>query len=363
MRNETRIAYSAFEKKIAELNKVPAANKTFTVDPSIQQKLETRVQLSSSFLGKINMPAVTEMEGDKLGLGVTSTIAGRTNTKKNPRKTRDVTGLNSGRYRCVQTNFDTGIGYAKLDMWAKFPDFQTKIRDVIVHQQALDRIMIGFNGVSVAEDTDREKYPLLEDVNKGWLQQYRENAPLNVMVESKPGSGKIIVGKTKVKGEDDVTWKTEKGDYNNIDALVFDAVNTLIHPTYRENPNLVVIVSSELLADKYFPKINNEHAPTEEMALDMLISQKRIGGKTAVTVPFFPKDKMLILPLANLSLYWQEGGRRRHVREEPDYDQIADYTSSNDAYVVEAYEAGCLIENIELLPEERTEEKPAEAAQ
>ncbi|MDW5419281.1 P2 family phage major capsid protein [Iodobacter sp. CM08] len=104
MRNETRIAYNAFEKKVAQLNNVPAASKTFTVDPSIQQKLETRVQLSSSFLGKINMPAVTEMEGEKLGLGVTGTIAGRTNTKKNPRKTRDVTGLSSGRYRCVHAD-------------------------------------------------------------------------------------------------------------------------------------------------------------------------------------------------------------------------------------------------------------------
>ena len=119
-----------------------------------------------------------------------------------------------------------------------------------------------------------------------------------------------------------------------------------------------MITSNELLADKYFPTINQSLQPTEAMAADMLISQKRIGNLPAVTVPFFPKGSMMITTLANLSLYWQEGGRRRHVREEPDYDQVANYESSNDAYVVEVYEAGCLIENIELLPAERTEAAP-----
>ncbi|MCX7205837.1 MAG: phage major capsid protein, P2 family [Proteobacteria bacterium] len=355
MRNDTRLVYEKFEKQIANLNHVADISKTFSVDPSVQQKLENRVQLSSLFLSKINMPGVTEQEGDKLGLGLTGTIAGRTNTKKGPRKPRDVSDLSSGRYRCEQTNFDTGINFHKLDMWAKFPDFQAKLRNLIVNQQALDRIMIGLNGVSVAEETDREKFPLLQDVNKGWLQQYRENAPTSVMDEGKPDSGKILVGTTKVKADDGIPWKEELGDYQNLDAVVFDAVNTLIHSQFRENSQLVVITSSELLADKYFPKINKDHAPTEEMAMDMLISQKRVGGLPAVTVPFFPKGAMLITTLSNLSLYWQIGGRRRHVREEPDYNQIANYESSNDAYVVEVYEAGCLIENIELLPTERTE--------
>jgi P2 family phage major capsid protein len=358
MRNDTRLVYEQFEKQIANLNHVADISKTFSVDPSVQQTLENRVQLSSVFLSKVNMPGVTEQEGEKLGLGLSGTIAGRTNTKKGPRKPRDVSDLSSGRYRCIQTNFDTGINYPKLDMWAKFPDFQTKLRNLIVNQQTLDRIMIGLNGLSVAEETDREKFPLLQDVNIGWLQQYRNHAPTNVMAEGQPSSGKITVGSISVKTKEGKQWKTEDGDYLNLDALVFDAVNTLIHPQFRENPQLVVITSSELLVDKYFPKINKDHAPTEEMAMDMLISQKRVGGLPAVTVPFFPKGAMMITPLSNLSLYWQIGGRRRHVREEPDYNQVANYESSNDAYVVEVFEAGCLIENIELLPTERTEAAP-----
>jgi P2 family phage major capsid protein len=340
MRNETRPHYEAFTAQVAQLNGVAAADNSFTVAPSIQQKLESKIQLSSEFLSKINVIGVQEQEGEKLGLGVIGTIAGRTKTsaakKRQPRSMADFV---SGKYRCEKTDFDTGIPYAQLDLWAKFPDFQTKLRDAIVKQQALDRIMIGFNGVSVAEDTDRAANPLLQDVNKGWLQQYRDNAPERVMKEVKPGSGRVKIGKDVPAAE----------GYKNLDALVFDAVNGLIHEVFAEHPDLVVIVGRDLLSDKYFPILNANNPPSEQLAADLVISQKRIGNLPAVRAPFFPLGKMLITTLSNLSIYYQEGGRRRHLREEPDYNQVANYESSNDAYVVESYEAGCLIENIELV--------------
>jgi hypothetical protein len=58
-------------------------------------------------------------------------------------------------YKCEQTNFDTVLTYAKLDLWAKFQDFQVRIRNAIVKRQALDRIMIGFNGVKRAKTSNR----------------------------------------------------------------------------------------------------------------------------------------------------------------------------------------------------------------
>ncbi|GGY03890.1 phage major capsid protein, P2 family [Paludibacterium paludis] len=340
MRNETRPYYEAFVAAIAKLNAVPSAEKSFTVSPSIQQKLETRIQQSSEFLSKINMVPVVDQEGEKLGLGVIGTIAGRTKTTPgNPRRPRSMADFTSGKYRCEKTDFDTALPYAQLDMWAKFSDFQIKLRDVIIKQQALDRIMIGFNGITVAETTDRTVNPLLQDVNKGWLQQYRDNAPARVMKEVKPGSGKVKVGASVVPAD----------GYKNLDALVFDATSNLIHEVFQEHPDLVVIVGRDLLADKYFPILNKDNVPTEQLAADIVISQKRIGNLPAVRVPFFPAGKMLISTLSNLSIYFQEGARRRHIREEPDYNQVANYESSNDAYVVECYEAGCLIENIELV--------------
>lgn len=45
----------------------------------------------------------------------------------------------------------------------------------------------------------------------------------------------------------------------------------------------------------------------------MIISQKRIGGLQAVRAPYFPDNALLITRLDNLSIYWQNETRRRHI--------------------------------------------------
>lgn len=333
MRNETRKLYEDYVSRLGQLNGISDASKKFTVEPSVQQTLESKIQESSEFLGRINIVGVRDLTGEKIGLGVNGPIASRTNVTDKARNPKDVSVLDGDDYLCKFTEFDTGISYAKLDLWAKFPDFQARLRDAIINQQALDRIMVGFNGTSAAAQTDRTANPLLQDVNIGWLEKYRTKAPARVL------AGVAVPNKVRVG---------KNGDYANLDALVYDAVNELIDPWFRESTDLVAILGRKLLSDKYFPLINNDMPPTEQKAADLIISQKRVGGLGAVRVPFVPDGKILITSLENLSLYWQEQGRRRHIREEPERNRIANYESSNDAYVVEDYGFGCLIENIEL---------------
>src|SRR5450830_1752659 len=147
MKKQTRQVFGQYETRLGQLNDTDNVAKTFSVTPSVQQKLETKMQESSEFLTKVNIIGVTEQEGEKLGLGVSGPIAGRTNTKDKERKTRDLSTLDGTKYRCEQTNFDTHLNYAKLDAWAKFPDFQSRVANAILTRQALDRIVIGFNGV------------------------------------------------------------------------------------------------------------------------------------------------------------------------------------------------------------------------
>ncbi|BBE51126.1 Major capsid protein [Ferriphaselus amnicola] len=336
MRTETRKSFNDYKQNIASLNGIESVAEKFVIAPTIQQKLEERIQQSSEFLKRINIVGVDEQKGEKLGMDAANTIAGRTNTANADRVPSDISALDANGYECVQTNFDTAIKYAKLDAWAKFPNFQTMLRDVIVKRQALDRIMIGFNGTSAAADTDRTANPLLQDVNKGWVKHIRENAAERVMSEVVAASNKIKVGAAAGK------------DYENLDALVFDAANNLIHITYQEDPRLVVICGKGLMADKYFPIINQNQRPEDQLVMDMLISQKRIGGLPGVQVPFFPANAFMITPLENLSLYWQIGARRRTILDNAKRDQIENYESSNEAYVVEDYRAACYVENIAL---------------
>ncbi|MGF7190675.1 P2 family phage major capsid protein [Robbsia andropogonis] len=353
MRPETRSKFRAYLDNIARLSGVPSATEKFNVKPSVQQKLETRIQESSELLSKINIVPVTEQQGAKLGLGVGSPIASTTDTTKKDRETSDPTTLDESKYFCSQTNFDSHLTYAKLDMWAKFSDFQMRIRDALLRRQALDRMTIGFNGERRTHTSDRLKNPLLQDVNVGWLQAYRDQARQRVMRSGKQAD-KLIVNPTAGAQGGIV------GDYHNLDALVADALASLVDPWYRDDTALVVLCGRALLHDKYFPILNRQHEPSEMMAADMVVSQKRIGNLPAVTVPFFPPNALMIQRLDNLSIYWQEGARRRTVIDNAKRDRIENFESSNDAYVVEDFGAGCLIENIEIV--DKHAEAPAKDA-
>lgn len=334
MQNETRKLYTALLATIANINGVPSAEHKFNVTPSVQQRLETRMQESSGFLSKINIIGVREQSGSKLGLGIGGPIASTTNTRVAPRVPTEVGTIDEHVYVCTQTNSDTFIHYNTLDAWAKFPDFQTRVRDAIVRRQALDRIMIGFNGVTRAATSNKVANPLLQDVNKGWLQHIREDAPERVL------SGGTTAGQVKVGGSG--------ADYANLDALVMDVAAEMLDPWYRSDTQVVAIMGGNLLHDKYFPLVNSAQAPTEQIALDSIISQKRIGGKMGMQVPYVPANTILVTRLDNLSIYYQEGARRRKVTDNPQYDRIENWESSNDAYVVEDYGAVALIENIVL---------------
>ena len=196
MRKETRTLFNAYMARIAELNGIPVADASskFTAEPSVQQTLESKVQESSDFLKRINVYGVDDQEGEKIGMGVTGPVASTQKTEgadSGDRSTRDVSSLDNRGYRCEQTNYDTHVRYATLDAWAKFPDFQMRLTNMIIQRIALDRIMIGFNGTSRAPTSNLAANALLQDVNVGWLQKIRTKAPERYLKETAAGATKV----------------------------------------------------------------------------------------------------------------------------------------------------------------------------
>ncbi|EKQ6730609.1 phage major capsid protein, P2 family [Escherichia coli] len=352
MRKETRFQFNKYLNRLAELNGVSVDDlgKKFSVEPSVTQTLFDKIQQSSSFLQKINMVVVKELTEEKIGVDVTGTIASTADTSNGvERQTADFAKLDSYRYFCHPVNFDFHLKYNKLDLWARFQDFQTRIRDAIIKRQALDYITIGFNGVSRAATSNRQANPLLQDVAVGWLQKYRNDAPERVMDNVTDDGGAIISETIKIGP------KSKGGHYANLDALVMDAHESLIGEVHRENPEMVVICGRRILTDKYFPMINKFQANSEQLAGELIISQKTIGQLQAVRAPFFPANSIFITTLDNISIYLFEDGHRRHIVENPKLDQVENYEQVKVDFVIEDYEAGCLIENIEILePDENS---------
>ena len=362
MKTATRALFSAYVTQIAKVNGIaPDDAKTkFNIAPSIEQTLEARLRASSEFLQQINVIPVSEQEGAVLGIGVSRSLAGRTDTSDGTR--RNPTAVNVGsekhRYLCKKTDFDWSMRYALLDAWRHKPDFEALLRDDILAQQAQDRITIGFHGTSAAATTDRDANPLLQDVNEGWLHKIRTDAPAQVMDDgaltvktdgSNDDATKAIYIKAGAALYDASLDNATDGeaDYSSLDALVLDAKRG-IHERHRGDTDLVVIVGHDLLDDKYFNIAQKTgDTATEQEATDRIIrSNKMIGGLEAIRVSGFPANAIMVTKLSNLSIYWQEETRRRHLKDEPEFDRIANYESVNEAYVVEEYELAVLVENI-----------------
>jgi P2 family phage major capsid protein len=349
MQDHTRALFSAYVGQIAALNNLGSHTfmagsteiKKFSVAPSIEQRLQAKLQTTSDFLSRINVIPVIPQIGDRVGVGVTRTLAGRTNTAAGQRRTpTSPFGSDAiDQYTAKQTNYDYAWPYALLDAWAHRPEFQQLCRDAVIVQKAQDIITIGFNGVKAEAQTDRAAYPLLQDVNFGWLYKMRTYAPGRVMSHGRQDQAKVYVS------------DTGNADYENLDALVFDVIHNLLHEQHRGATDLVVIVGGDLVHEKYFKIVSEAgNTATEMVARDVILSSRQLGGKPTMQVPNFPANALMVTSLKNLSYYWQQGSNRRNIVEESALDQIANYESVNDAFMVEEYGKATLVENIQLGP-------------
>jgi len=304
--------------------------------PSPQQRLVERMQQSADFLSRINLIGVDQQSGQTIGLEVTNPVASRANTNTTPptrRQPVDPTALDNFPYFCAPTEFNPLFKYAKLDAWAKFPNFEILMRDAILKRQALDRIQIGWNGTSVDASFDPVADPTLAGMNVGWLQWMLDNQPERVL-----SSGAVA---------DVVSVGASGSDYLNMDALVYDARMNLLPSWVREDPDLVCIAGSDIIHDKYFPIVNRNEGSLDMIAQAALfMGSKTIGFIPSYRVPYMPAGTLMITPFKNLSIYYQTGAMRRMLRDEPHYNRVVDYQSSNEAYVIEDPAMACVVKNI-----------------
>ena len=326
--------YAELQDAIAETYGVERASKMFSVDPSVAQELNDAITAKADFLERINIVPVSEIKGEKVFIGVNGPVTGRTNTKTTDRQAKDASALENTTYELVDTQSDVGLPYAKIDAWAKFPDFQDRYSAAVQKRIAQDRIVIGFHGTIAAIQTDLEANPKLQDVNKGWLQQLREQAPQQVLKEGAT-PGKVTLG--------------AGGDYANLDALVHDT-KQMVDEILREDGDLVAIIGTDLLAaDKAKLYTKQGDTPTEKERIENAQVIATYGGLPAFSVPNFPVNAVLVTSWDNLSSYFSDTRWRKQTGDNPKRSRVEDYNSRNEGYVIEQMEKIALTENVELV--------------
>lgn len=324
---KTRQKFNAFTQQLfSHVGQGGHQNGVIYYTPNAQQISYLATSEQAQFLKEINHLPVDAQLGERIGIGVTRPIASRTKTEDNDRKTSEFSDLAKDQYFCAQTNFDSHINYKTMDSWAHLDKFGDKYGKSLNGQKARDRLMIGFNGTSAAEDTDRENNPLLEDVNVGWLDKVRRVEPQRIMGFDSEGvatADEFNVG--------------EGGDFGTLDALVFDLVTNLLDAWHQGGDDLICLVGRDIWTNHGLTLLSNSAMPTERVALQSWFAAQTVAGLPCVMPPFFPARSVVVTSYSNLSIYYQLSSMRRTIIDNPKRDRVEEYHSQNEAYVVEDF--------------------------
>lgn len=346
-----RRALDGLYNAISRVNGVENVQRQFSVDPAAEQRLEDLQREEVGFLDRINILPVRDLIGDVIGLGTEDFIASRTSEANLPRQPKYPGNMKSRSYRLYDTEFDTKLPWRLIDAWSRFPDFATRYSRHVAISIALSRISVGWHGTNAADQSNPVANPNGEDMNIGWLEKLRVEKPDHVMGRAivdnaaNGAAAPVYIGKNA---------NISDGDYKNLDALAYDLISGM--PTWASNSTEhVVCVSQDLVDEKYFPMVNRSLADTidggrstsDEVTYDIVTSTKQLGGRPAAIVPKFPAGTIAVTPLSNLSIYDQEGSRRRYIKDEPENKaSLVDYNSVNEGYVIEDTDFMVMAENI-----------------
>ena len=292
----------------------------FSVEPSVAQKLNTKIQEKNEFLKKINMIPVRDLNGQNILIGTSGPSSSRTDTRNNTRREPlEAPELEAFNYQLHKINTDVVFTYAQIDSWSRFSDFTSRFQLITQTRIGLDRVLCGWYGETAEKQTDIQVHPQLQDLAPGWMQYMREKYPNNILIEG------ATVGEVRIG---------TGGDFETLDMAVSDLVS-VIEDKGLDTSELVVIVGRELLQMERNRVYGQGNSLTPEQKQVFENSRITFSGIPLERASQLPPRFLAVTPLNNLSIYHQEDSYRRLIKDEPEFDRFVDYTSRNEGYVVE----------------------------
>ena len=322
--------YELLKQAMGKAYGVQNVEKWFNVITPMEISLMQAIQDTHAFLDRITILPRTDKVGTPARIKMNKTLASRTDTsdgtkKRKATKMKAPTGVE---YRLEQTNFDVGFDYSLLDTWARFENFMELYMKAVYRRIGLDRMLIGFNGETAAKDTDRTKNPLLQDVNIGWLKLLETHHPENLLKEVKKDSGEITIG------------SAPDADFSNLDHFVY-SVGSMIGDASKSGDEVAIVGRGLVANDSGKALAAFGQQPTEKAQI--MVLEKSYGGYPSMVVPGFNEMGVMVTDLENLHLYYQENRVRRKTEDQSDSDQIVDYISSNEAYMIEDFDGAAAV--------------------
>lgn len=287
--------------------------------------LRDAIMHSDEFLGHLTMETVDQLKGQVVVTGAPGLYTGRL---QNARFSREM-GVDGNQYELVEMDSGSYLPYHTLTTWANAGsdnEFYNRIQTFSNRSFAHDILRIGFNGTHAALNTDPATYPRGEDIAPGWHQIVKDRAP-----------GQIVSTATTV----DINGG---GDFTGLDAMANDARNTLIAEELRDSPDLVVLISRDLLTAETTALLNQIDKPTEKVAAAMM--NRQLAGMDVYTPPFLPDGRLIVTTLWNLHVYTQRGTEQRKAEWVDDRKRFENNYLRMSGYAVEYDELYAAFDNI-----------------
>ncbi|EOK1143083.1 TPA: phage major capsid protein, P2 family [Klebsiella pneumoniae] len=329
LNQETRDLLERFTAAMGETYGVRDPRQMFSITPPMDTQLRKAIIESNDFLQLVNMLTVNNITGQVVATGNPGLFTGR---KADGRFSRKLD--NSGnKYELVEVDSGAHLDYTTIVAWVNAGDegeFFNKIQAFVNASFAQDILRVAFNGTHAVEgDTDPVTCPNGEDVAKGWQAIVKERAPAQIITDvvtiNRPRNGADFIG---------------------LDAAANDLRQTLIHPAYRNNPDLVVLAGRDLVAADTTSLLNEIDAPSEKVAAQLL--NRKVAGMPLYSPPFIPDGRLTVTTLWNLHIYNQKGTGYRRADWNDDRKRFENNYLRMEGYGVEYDELYASFDHVEI---------------
>ena len=268
----------------------------------------------NAFLRLITVKFVDDIHNKAYELSLP--MVSNTDTEKQPRQPKNYV-QGSVPFECKQINLDVNLPYADLDKFAEV-NFEQAINNELGAEFSQDLVMIGFHGQQRANDSDPEQNPLGQDLAKGWIAQLKEH---NQTLDASTHQGK------------------------SINAMIKLAIEKL-PLKLRESGALVAICGADVIPNA---RVNIGYEDLKNgVQNNVTTAQTLIGGLKAVNVSHFPRNGILITPLANLALYFTKNTSRLFFINRPERNVEEVYFSTSLDFLLENHRHAVYIDGLEV---------------
>ena len=251
----------------------------------------------SNFLREINWLTVAEPSGKTLFGALDGTTTGRQKDERHRSRL-----IHRDQYQTQEADSGVFIPWQLIDELTSLQEnFEENYTALTESQFVLDMLQIGWNGESVAQNTQASD---LSDVNIGWQAQLKQKKPEHIITQGKK-AGRISLF-------------AENADYKNLNELAAKEDAIYANTTENQRPGDTV-ANSHYLANYY-------------------------GGMPAVIPPCFPPKGAVVTTFRNLSIYTQRGSVYRAIYDDENKVGVINSFRRNDAYVVEKVDLMTAIE-------------------